>query len=173
MDLRKEILKEHTKKQTSKIVDYVGDSHVRFKALIQVFLAGPYSVTQRAAWPLSYCVENHPSLIQPHLNVLLDHLKQPGLHDAVKRNTIRLLQFIEVPKRLQGKTADICFTYFNNKKEAIAIRVFSMTVLSNIAQQNPDLKRELKMIIEDELPMASAAFLSRARKVLKLLDQTA
>src|SRR5687768_16824430 len=117
MDLKKEILKEHTKKQTTKIVDYVGDNHVRFKELIQVFLAGPYRVTQRAAWPLSYCVENHPALIQPYLRTLLDHLKKPGLHDAVKRNTIRLLQFINIPKRLHGKTADICFAYLQNKKE--------------------------------------------------------
>jgi hypothetical protein len=136
-------------------------------------LTGPYRITQRAAWPLSYCVESYPALIRPHLNVLLDHLKKPGLHDAVKRNTIRLLQFVEVPKRLQGKTADICFTFLQDKKEPIAIRVFSMTVLANIAQRNPDLKRELKLIIEDEIPLASPAYLSRARKVLKLLDQTA
>jgi hypothetical protein len=170
MELKKEILKEHTKKQTTKIVDYVGDNPTRFKALIQLFLAGPYRVTQRAAWPLSYCAENHPGLIRPYLNILLDHLKKPGLHDAVKRNTIRLLQFVEIPKRLHGKTAAICFQYLQDKKEPIAIRVFSMTVLSEIAQKNPDLKRELKMIIEDEIPVGSAAFLSRARKVLKLLN---
>jgi hypothetical protein len=46
-----------------------------------------------------------------------------------------------------------------------------MSVLTAIASQNPDLKRELKLIIEDGLPHASPAFLSRARKVLKELNQ--
>jgi hypothetical protein len=41
--------------------------------------------------------------------------------------------------------------------------------LATIAKANPELKRELQMIIEDHLPFASPAYLSRARKVLKNL----
>ena len=67
MDLRKEILKEHSKAHTHKLVDYVGNNGSRFKALVEVYLAGPYRVTQRAAWPLSICAEQHPNLIAPHL----------------------------------------------------------------------------------------------------------
>jgi hypothetical protein len=171
MDLKKEILKEHSKKQMTKVVDYVGDNPNRFKGLIQVFLAGPYRVTQRASWPLSYCVEKHPHLIKPHLKTILDYLPKPDVHDAVKRNIIRLLQYIEIPKKLQGKIADICFGFLQDKKEPVAVRVFSMSVLTAIASENPDLKRELKLIIEDALPHASPAFLSRARKVLKELNQ--
>jgi hypothetical protein len=170
MDLRKEILKEHSKKQKSKVVDYVGDSPIRFKALVDVFLQGPYRVTQRAGWPLSYCVERSPALIKPHLKAILDHLRMPGIHDAVKRNTMRFLQFIEIPKRYQGQVADLCFEYLQNNKEPVAIRVFSMSVLASIAEENPDLKKELMMLIEDQLPYAKPAFISRARKVLKALN---
>jgi hypothetical protein len=171
MDLRKEILKEHSKKQRMKVVDYVGDNRNRFKALIQVFLEGPYRVTQRASWPISYCVENSPGLITPHLSTLLTFLKRPGLHNAVKRNVIRLFQFVDIPKRMHGRVAEVCFQYLQDKKEPVAIRVFSMSVLAEIALHNPDLKRELRLLIEDHLPYASAAFLSRARKVIKALGQ--
>jgi hypothetical protein len=171
MDLEKEILKEHSKRQAQKIVKYVGDSRVRFKNLVTIFLAGPYRVTQRAAWPLAICVEHHPSLAAPHLSSLLTHLGKPGIHDAVKRNTIRLLQHIEIPKRLHRKVADLCFGYLTNNEENIAVRVFSMTVLETIAEENPELKRELRIIIEDHLPFASPAYLSRARKVLKNLSR--
>jgi hypothetical protein len=170
MDLRKEILKEHSKKQTGKIIDYVGDSPTRFKALVDVFLQGPYRVTQRAGWPLSYCVERSPALIKPHLKSILDHLRKPGIHDAVKRNTMRLLQFIEIPKRYQGQVADICFEYLQNNKEPVAVRVFSMFVLATIVRENPDLRKELIILIEDHLPYAKPAFISRARKVLKELN---
>jgi hypothetical protein len=169
MNLLKSLLKEHSKAMTHQIVDYVGSSPERFGELVNLFLEGPYRVTQRAAWPLSYCVRNHPELIRPHLKKVLDHLKKPGIHNAVKRNTVRLLQEIKIPKNLQGKVADVCFDYLSNPKEPIAVRVFSMTVLANIAKENPALKNEIIPIIEDQLPFGSAGFRSRGMKVLKRL----
>lgn len=171
MDLRKLIIQEHSKAQVTKIVDYVADNPKRFRTLLEVFLKGPYRVTQRAAWPISHCVERYPHLIDPHLQTILNHLRKPGIHNAVKRNTMRMLQFIEIPKRFQGRVAQICFQYLQDKKEAIAIRVFSLTVLGDITKQNPGLEDELRIIIEHELPYAKPAFLSRAKKVLKNLDR--
>lgn len=167
MNLQKEILKEHSKAQANKLADYVGNNASRFKFLIDIYLVGPYRVTQRAAWPLSICAERHPDLILPHLKKLLDFLSKPGIHDSVKRNTIRLLQFIEIPKRNYGQVVELCFGYLQSKKEPIAVKVFSMTVLSKIIKDEPDLRNELKMIIEDQMPYGSAGFVSRGQKVLK------
>lgn len=169
MDLTKELLKGHSKAQTEKIAKFIGGNPSRFTNLVHVFLAGPYRVTQRAAWPLSICVERNPALVKPHLSALLKHLNKRGIHDAVKRNTVRLLQHIDIPKRSHGKIADLCFRYLTDTNENIAVRVFSMTVLDRIASENPELQRELRMIIEDHLPFASPAYLSRARKILKRL----
>ena len=169
MDLRKELLKEHNKQHTHKIADYVGDSPIRFKALIDLFLSDSYRLAQRAAWPLMYCSEAHPSLVIPYLPKLLKMLQQPELNDTLKRNIIRSLQFTDIPKKHQGLVADSCFTLLADPKEAIAVRVFSMTVLANLAKEQPDLRKELKIIIEDQMPYASAAFISRGRKILKWL----
>ncbi len=170
MDIKKELLKEHSKRQTTKIVNYVGNSPARFKALVKNFLDGPYRVTQRAAWPLSYCVEEHPNLIKPHLKSILKMLDKKDAHVAVKRNIMRLLQDIEIPKQLYGTLTDKCFTLMD-PKETIAVRVFSMSVLARIAKAEPDLKKELRIVIEDQLPYGSAGFLSRAKKVLKEINR--
>jgi len=167
MDFRNSLQKEHSKAQTIKIADYVGFNKAHFKKLVEVYLAGPYRITQRAAWPLSLCIERHPELILPHLTQILNHAARPNVHDAVKRNTVRLLQFIEIPPRYFGKVADLCFGFLKDRKEAIAIRVFSMTVLNNLSAKEPDLRKELVFLIEDELPCASPAFRARARRTLK------
>jgi hypothetical protein len=65
--------------------------------------------------------------------------------------------------------ANICFGYLSDPKEPIAVRVFSMTVLANMAKENPELKNEIIPIIEDQLPFGSAGFRSRGTKVLKIL----
>lgn len=169
MNLKEVALKEHSKAQCSKIVDYIGNDPKKFSELVKVFLEGPYRVTQRIAWPLSYCVEENTALIHPHLSQILKYVQRPGLHDSVKRNVARLLQFIDIPKKHQGAVADICFKFFSDKKESIAVRVFSMAVLANLAKEIPELKNELIPIIEDQLPFGTPAFVSRGRKVLKEL----
>jgi hypothetical protein len=171
MDLKKTLEKGHSKTQTNAIVSYIGINKNRFKALVKVYLDGPYRITQRAAWPLSYAVEAHPSLIIPHLKQIIDFLEQPGIHDAVKRNTMRLFQFIKIPKRYEGKILDLGFGYLQNRKEALAVRVFSMAVVARIIADQPDLQKELRILLEDELAYAKPAFLSRAKKVLKQLPE--
>ena len=171
MDLKKRLDLGHSKTQTNEIVDYVNGIPNRFKELVEVYLKGPYRTTQRAAWPLSICVEKWPYLIDPHLKKLLDFLQKPGTHDAVRRNTMRLLQFIEIPKSYHGRVADICFEYLQDPTVAVAIRVFSMTVLTNIIRDQPDMKKELRLILEDQLPYGTAAFKNRGMKVLKTLAE--
>lgn len=163
------LLKKHSKAQKNTIVKYIGNNPKRFAGLVDVFLKGPYRITQWASWPLSSCVELHPNLIKPHLKKILTNVMKPGQHDAVKRNTIRLLQYIDIPKSLQGLAADVCFQLLSDIKEPVAIRAFSITVLSKLALEQPDLKNELIPIIEQQLPYSSAAFVSRARKALKEL----
>ncbi len=169
MNLVEVIEKEHSSAQRNKVIKYVGKDPKRFAELVNVFLNGPYRVTQRSAWPLSYCVQHHPDLIKPHLKRVLQFAKQAGVHDSVKRNTVRLLQFIEVPKSFQGEVADLCFSFLQNTKEAIAIRVFAMTILTNLAKSLPELKNELIPIIEDQMPYGSPGFISRGAKALKQL----
>lgn len=169
MNIVQEVLREHSKAMCDRVVSYVGKSPGRFDELVNAFLKGPYRVTQRAAWPLSYCVEHHPELIKPYLRKIINNLKNHGIHDSVKRNTIRMLQFIRIPAALQGAAATNCFEYLNNPKEPVAVRVFSMSVLAAIAGEQPKLRKELRIIIEDQMPYGSPGFISRARAILKEL----
>lgn len=169
MNLVNIILYEHSKPQMEKIMRYVGKDPKRFAELVNVFLTGPYRVTQRASWPLSSCVEHNPSLIKPHMKRILNYLSRESEHVAVRRNILRLLQFTAIPKSLQASTINQCLYFLSNPKEPIAVRVFAMTVLGNLAKENPDLKNEIIMVIEDQLPYGSAGFLSRGKKVLKEL----
>jgi hypothetical protein len=170
MNLREEILKEHSKRQNLKIVKYVGNDQQRFDELVQLFLGSEYRITQRAAWAVSCCVEEHPDLIKKHLRKIILNLKNP-VHDAVKRNTVRLLQYIKIPEQLEGIVAATCFDFLNSKDEPIAVKAFSMTVLSKICKTHPELAHELKLTIETMLPYASAGILSRAKRILKELEE--
>jgi hypothetical protein len=167
--LRAEILAEHSKRQTMRIVRMVGDDAKRFTVLMDVFLNEEYRITQRAAWAVSYCAEAHPKLIRPYLRRMIENLKKP-VHDAVKRNTVRVLQGIDLPTSLLGSAADVCFTFLQSVHEPAAIKANSITVLANICRKEPELKNEFRLILQQHMPFGSPAIIARAKKVLKELE---
>ncbi len=169
MTLRDRILKEHSKANCNAIVQWIGNSQQRFDELFELFLNDEYRVVQRAAWPLSNAVIAHPEFIKKHFSKLLKNLQKSKLHISVKRNTVRLLQDVPVPKQFQGKLMNICFEYISSPDEAVAVKAFALTVLDNLSKQYPEIKSELKTTIEDRWDYESAAFKSRAKKILNRL----
>jgi hypothetical protein len=170
MNIKDLLITEHSKKQTDRIVKYIGADARRFAVLMKLFFAGEYRITQRAAWPMSYCVRNHPELIKPYFKKLLDFLQKPGVHNAVARNTVRLLQDVEIPEKYLGQIMSICFDYIQDIKTPAAVKAFSLTILQNLSKKYPEILPELKTIIEERWPHETPAFKSRANKILKTLN---
>ena len=167
MDLKRTILERHSKSQCDKIVKYIGNNKDRFAELMKLFFDGEPLVTQRAAWPMSYCVKNHPNLITPYYKKLLNNLEKPNLHDSIPRNTVRLLQYVKVPEKYHGQVMTICFNYIQSNDIAVAIKAFSLTVLQNLSKDYPEILHELKTIIDERWEHETMAFKSRAKKILK------
>jgi hypothetical protein len=167
MNIRETLLAEHSKKQCDKIVEYIGNDKRRFAALMKLFFEGEYRLTQRAAWPMSYCVGNHPELIEPYYKPLIDNLKKKGLHNAIIRNTVRLLQDVEIPKKYQGKVMSLCFEFIQSHETMVAIKAFSLTILEKLSHSYPEIRPELKLIIEERWEHETPAFRSRAKKILR------
>jgi hypothetical protein len=166
MDIRAALAAEHSKKQTMRIVEYVGDDVERFRKLMSVFLGNDYRPTQRASWAVNCCVEKHPSLVRPYFKRLIGLLEDREAHNAVRRNVARMLQFVEIPNSLKGRTFDACYDLLNDPAEPVAVRVFALSVAARIAEGQPDLRRELQLAVKSHLPHTSVAFHKRARLVL-------
>ncbi|MEJ7645777.1 MAG: hypothetical protein WKF87_14380 [Chryseolinea sp.] len=171
MDLRKRLSKSGAVGELTRIADDLRVDKALFKELIEVYIAGPHGLTHRAAHVINFIAARDPHLLRPHLRRIIKQLDVLEVHDAYRRNTIRMLQWIDIPEYLQGRILDLCFKYLLDKKEAIAIRVFSMSVINRIAQGEDSLTRELKLVVEDQLPYAGPAFRSRAKKVLNQMQR--
>jgi len=165
--LRETILKEHSKATCMRIVKWVGDDQKRFDELFNLFLKDEYRVVQRAAWPISYCVEAHPEFIKKHFASSLKAAEKPGAHDSVKRNVMRFLQHIDIPKRFHGQVMDLCFRYISSPTEAVAIKAFSITVLQKLVKLYPEIINEIKLVIDERWEYETPAFKARAKKLLK------
>ena len=171
MNIRLEVLKEHSKKQTLHIAKAVGNDPNKFAEVMRLFFANEYRVTQRIAAVVNACFTAHPELLQAYLKPMLQNLSKPGLHDAVKRNTVRILQFVEIPEALQGLAYEQCMHLFLNHEEPIAVKVFAMQVMENICHVQPELSEELMLLIREQMPYGSTGFCNRGSKIIKRLEK--
>lgn len=149
-----------------RIVGFIGADAGKFRELVEIFCSGDYKLAQRAGWALTYSAELNPRLTRPHLEKLLDQLERDDVHDAVRRNVVRLLQYVEIPENLLGRVYSHCFDLVDDLNAPVAIRVFALTVATKIARAEPDLQRELRLVVKKHLPHATAAFRVRAREIL-------
>jgi hypothetical protein len=164
MDIKKELLGLTSRSQLSRLVQFIDQDPERFAAFLPYFLGPEYRLTQRVAAVLNACLNKHPFLLHPHLEAVIETLKGP-VPAPVKRNILRMLQHQPIPRDQQGFLAGTCFDYLAGP-EPPAIKAFALTVLANLARQEPDLNNELKLVIEDQWPYATPAFKSRASKIL-------
>ena len=166
MNIREALRAEHSKRQTMAIVDHVGSDPKKFAELMSIFFEGEYRLTQRAAWPMNYCAERQPQLIYPYLPRLVAQLERDDVHDAVKRNALRVMQFVDMPSQLKAKTYSICLNLIADPMQPVAVKVFAVTVAAKIAKSSPDLLKELRLVVKETLPHSSVALHKRAREVM-------
>jgi len=170
MNLLESLKKSPSPTKYRQLIAYIGNDKQQFSDLISIYLSGPERMTQRASTLLVYFAKKHPELVIGELGIIVGHLQKSDVTVAIKRNTLRFLQEIRIPKRWQGKVTDLCFSFLTSHQEPIAVKVFAMTVLANLALENSELKNELIPIIEDQMPFGSAGFRNRGARILKRLS---
>ena len=169
MNLKAEILKEHSYENSEKLAWDIMENPHYLNDLFQLFWENDYRITQRATWAIIIITEWKPKLIKPFVEKMILTLKMKAINDSIKRNTVRILAEFPIPLHMEGEITEICFGYLNNPAEAIAIKVFSMTILERMVEKHPELKAELIYAIETGMEFGSAGYRSRGGKILTKL----
>ncbi len=171
MNIREELSKQqiHFKTHALAITEFAVSSEENFKELIDCFLSKDIRVEQRAAWSVSWAAQKKPEIVQPYIGILVDQLKRKDVHNAVIRNSLRILEDLIIPEEFHGEVMDACFQFLQNPETAIAIKAFALTVLFNLSKIYPEIKNELRIIIEENMDYETAAYRSRGKKILARL----
>jgi hypothetical protein len=171
MNIREEILKAHNKPHALKIAEYACSSKKNFKELMQCFMADEYRLAQRAGWSVSWAARKDPRMIAPYIKDLVVQMQRKDVHNAVVRNSVRILELVDIPEALQGEVMNVCFGFIENPLAPIAVKAFSLTTLFKLSKQYPEIGPELKLIIEERWDTETAAFKSRGKKILAILSK--
>jgi hypothetical protein len=159
---------EHSKALTNRIAKDIGDGPKKFKQVIDIIYNAKAPLPQRASWLLAVVSRKNPELIKQYVPQFINSLESFKI-DGIKRNILSALCTQEIPKRSRGKMVDICFGFILSPSETVAVKVLSLEILSKFIIEYPELKNELKLAIEDQLPKTTIAFQSKGNKILKML----
>lgn len=152
-------------------VKLVGTNKQNFSLLVTQILSADAESQQAAAWVLTHVTDRYPWLISPHISKLVKNMRN-SVHVAVHRATLRSLSMIDIPEKHWGEILDISFDFLLDTGQPPAVKVFAMTVIHNISKSLPEISRELKIVLEDQMPYGSAGFKSRASKILADLKKS-
>ncbi len=127
----------------------VGNDPVRFKTVLDFGLQDKPQFSMRAIRVIDLVTQQNPELLQPYLPHLIENIhnfKTIGL----KRGLARILseQNYSYNEDNSGRLVHVCFNWLNDPAEAIALKIYSMTILYKISNTYPDIKTELISSIE-------------------------
>lgn len=168
MNYIEQLMKAHNRSNADLIAKKIGKSAVELKKIIDIIYNEKAPLPQRASWLLNIVNDKYPELLYPYLSKFIDTIEQFKV-DGVKRNMACVLAKQDIPENLQGKAVDVCFRLMLSPDETVVVKTEAMQTLANITTHYPELKNELKMAIDDQLPKTTAAFHSRAKHILKKL----
>ncbi len=128
--------------------------------------------SQRASRVICTCADRKPDIIKPYLSEILKIL-QASENDSILMNFMKIFTAIPLPDddNLLGILADRCFSFIESSAAKVGLKVYSLETLYRICCREPEMKNELILIIEDQIPKNDFAFKSRGERIIKILNK--
>lgn len=171
MNFREQLTAELSKSNTVYIASVIGVDKKLFNEMFKLILTNEKIISGRAAWVVEHVWLDYPYMIEPYINDMIDFLPI-SKYDNQKRHITKILTTIDLntldEDRL-GILIDRCFTWLEDPVYPTAVKMFSMQIIYNYVQIEPDLAKELIAIIENQFNDATPGFKNRGEKILKEL----
>ena len=171
MDISAQLLKEHSKNNGMLVAKYVTENSINIDLLIALS-STEVVYQQRSSQALAYAVEHFKIRLNEYqMKELINLLKIEGIHDAVHRNVLKIIDIqVVIPSSTEGFLFDYCTSNIMNPQKAIAIRAFSVPVAYRIALPYVELQNELCQILQGLSPLEGPGMMFRKKKYLQLLE---
>ena len=146
-------------------------AEVHFPLLMEIALTGSDRNSWRASWAADRINELIPGIAAGWIDEMIGELKHT-IHNGKKRQYLKLISLYPVPEKEESFLLDYCLDKLTSPAEDVSVRVYSMQILYNISEIEPELKNELVQIITQEIEYhPTPGILSRGKKLVTRLNK--
>ena len=168
--LETELIENRSKKNVLRIAHLANHEPKLIDAIFECVAEGKDKIDWRSAWVLDHLNQISKEAVRPYLSQMIVFLSTSN-NDSLRRTYLKILGQNELPEENSGILMDLCFELLNNPQTAVAVRAWCMFILMEFAKKYPEIKSELKPILELIAQTGTAGEKARARVVLKTLGK--
>lgn len=161
-------LKNNNSEQTRQFwVHYLFDNKIELMNLLNLMFED-YPISMRFSWVLGGICELNPKQIIPIIPFL--YLKRTEISIInFDRSLAKMFYYCGIPIEIEGDVIDVLFKWLLDSNISVSTKTFCMMALYNQSIKFPELKKELRFAIEDQIEKNSISFRKKAIKILILL----
>ena len=166
--LTKQLEKYRSKQNILIVADYIIKNPDLLNLLFQIICDQNNEKKWIGAWALDHIHQKEPKLVEGYIDKLILIFKETD-STSVQRIFGKILSLYNINDKVDGDFINLCFNFIESEEIPVAVKVHAMQLLFNISSKYPELKQELRIIIEEHIPNNTVGFKSRANKLLKKL----
>lgn len=170
-----------TRKKRMEMANMVMENSDLVEPLLEITFDVDDPISSKACWILEYVVKEDLSYILPHINFFSDNINSVKLDSSV-RPMAKICEYLIIAYFSKNKNetqttlttqnleqiATSCFDWLIGEHK-VASKAYSMTTLLLLGRKFKWIHPELKMVIEQNYALGSAAYKARARMTLEKL----
>ncbi|MDH4472619.1 MAG: hypothetical protein QE487_08405 [Fluviicola sp.] len=143
---------------------FISENNVEIEDLIGLLDEDRFTA-MRFLWIMGGLVEIDPEKVAPIVPYFFEkrHTITVPNYD---RSLAKFCWLAGIPEEIEGEVTDALFQWILNPKVSTSTKSFAVLALYKQTQKYPDLKLELRMVIEDQLGKNGSSFEKRAGKML-------
>ena len=166
-----EVLPDTSRNTAEIVAQYILKNPEYFDQILKWSFSEKKIYGMRASRVVIICHEQQPDIVFPYLNDILEHLISTTNQSAI-RNFMNLFisEFNSLNEVGLGKLIDFSFLTLESGFSEVAHKVYAMEILYQISNDLPEIKSELKTVIEHSLEEQSPAYQARSKKITNKLN---
>jgi hypothetical protein len=125
-------------------------------------------VATRFSWMLGGIVERDPERVRPVIPYLFRQRKEILIHNF-ERSLAKFFALAGIPEEIEGEAVEALFQWLMDPKVLLSTRTFAMAALDKLCHKHPELKNELKIVLEELIQHNEGSLEKKARKILQAL----
>lgn len=127
-------------------------------------------VSMRFIWLVGDLCEHAPNVARP--SVIYFYSKRNQIKFAnFNRSLAKMFWLAGIPEEIEGAAIDEMFKWLLDPKVGVSAKNYSLSALLDLTNKYPEVKNELKIVIEDQLDKNSSSFEKTAMRILKELEK--
>jgi hypothetical protein len=171
MDIRNQLTLVLEKKYIDKLVADILTKPNDFQQIYDLMFDAEEKVAWRAGWGCTKICSKVPDLFSDFHYVEILNLASSTKFHGVQRACLSILFELNRPQLLTSDFINNCFEWMISPKYPIAVQAYSMKILFQFCNLEPDFKFEFKAYLENiEINNYSVGFATTRKNILKMLD---